>query len=195
MHAYRALAADDPKIAEHLLAMSQEDRRCRFHGITTDARILQYCAAMARRDAHLIGCFEGERLIGLLEIALTGDGGGRHGEVGMSVAADRRDRGVGHVLVAHALDYAANHGVPLVFGYLPENTRIPRIVHDLGGHVDRLGAEAEIEAPQPTPFSLCLEAIDDAGLLAADAIELWRKALLAPLETLTPAKPTPPVAG
>lgn len=191
MCAYRALAANDPKIVEHFLGMSAEDRRCRFHGMTSDERIAQYCAEMTQREAHLIGCLEGERLVGLIEIALCGDGTGRHGEVGMSVAADRRDRGIGHVLVQHALDYAANHGVPLVFGYLPDNTRIPRIVHDLGGHVDRLTAEAELEAPVPTPFSVCLEAIDDAGLLAADAIEFWRKTLLAPFADPRPVKPTP----
>jgi hypothetical protein len=107
----------------------------------------------------------------------------------MSVAADRRGRGIGHALVEHALDYAANRGLPLVFGYLPDNTRIPRIVLDLGGHVDRLAAEAALDAPAPTPFSLCLEALDDAGLHAARLIALWRQALLAPLEGEEPAKP------
>lgn len=189
MFAYRSLAADDPKILEHFLALTPEDRRCRFHGMTSDERIARYCAEMARREAHLVGCFEGERLVGLIEVALTEQEGSRQGEIGMSVAADRRGRGIGHALVEHALDYAANRGLPLVFGYLPDNTRIPRIVLDLGGHVDRLAAEAALDAPSPTPFSLCLEALDDAGLHAARLIALWRQALLAPLEGEEPAKP------
>jgi GNAT superfamily N-acetyltransferase len=186
MFAYRSLAADDPKILEHFLALTPEDRRCRFHGMTSDDRIAQYCAEMAGREAHLVGCLEGERLVGLIEIAFIEQEGRRQGEIGMSVAADRRDRGIGHALVEHALDYAANRGLPLVFGYLPDNTRIPRIVLDLGGHVDRLAAEAALDAPSPTPFSLCLEALDDAGLYSARIIELWRRALLA---TIEPAKP------
>ncbi len=191
MVAYRSLAADDPKILEHFLALTPEDRRCRFHGATSDERIAQYCAGMAGREAHLVGCLEGERLVGLIEIALSEENGRRHGEVGMSVAADRRDRGIGHALVAHALDYAANRGLALVFGYLPDNTRIPRIVLDHGGHVDRLAAEAALEAPAPTLFSVSLEALDDAALYSAKLIELWRKALLAPLEATAPAKPDP----
>jgi GNAT superfamily N-acetyltransferase len=189
MFAYRSLAASDPRIREHFLAMTPEDRRCRFHGPTSDIRIAQYCAEMTRREAHLIGCFEGERLVGLIEIAFCGNGAERRGEVGLSVAADNRDRGVGRTLVQHALDYAANHGLPLVFGYLPENIRIPRIVHDFGGRVNRLAARAEIEAPEATPFTVCLAAIDDIGLFAADLLALWRHALLAPLALATPTEP------
>ena len=189
MFAYRSLAADDPKILEHFLALTPEDRRCRFHGTTSDDRVAQYCAEMTGREAHIVGCFEGERLVGLIEIAHCQEEGRRYGEVGMSVAADRRHRGIGRALVEHALDYAANRGLPLVFGYLPDNTRIPRIVLDLGGHVDRLAAEAALDAPAPSPFTLCLEALDDAGLYSAQIIELWRRALLAPLEAEEPAKP------
>lgn len=191
MFAYRSLSADDPKILEHFLALTPEDRRCRFHGLTNDERIIHYCAEMMRREAHLIGCLEGERLVGLIEIVPCGEGAERRGEVGITVAPDRRDRGIGHALVQHALDFAANHGVPLVFGYLPDNVRIPRIVHDLGGKVNRLSAQAELAAPTPTAFSLCLEAIDDLGLFAADMLGFWRKAILAPLAEPAPAKPTP----
>jgi GNAT superfamily N-acetyltransferase len=177
MFTYRSLAADDPKILDHLLAMTPEDRRCRFHGVVSDERVAQHCAEMAEREVHLIGCLEGERLIGLIEIALCRDEAGRYGEVGMSVAADRRGRGIGRSLVEHALDYAANRGLRLVFGYLAENIRIPRIVITLGGHVDRLGTRAELPARPPTPFSLVLAALDDAALVAARLTEFWRQTL------------------
>lgn len=191
MYAYRSLSADDPKILEHLLALTPEDRRCRFHGMTSDERIRHYCDEMTRREAHLIGCLEGERLVGLIEIVPSGEGTERRGEVGVSVAPDRRDHGIGHALVQHALDFAANHGLPLVFGYLPDNVRIPRIVHDLGGKVNRIEAEAELAAPAPTAFSLCLEAIDDLGLFAADMLDFWRRALLTPLAEPAEAKSSP----
>jgi hypothetical protein len=61
MRNYRSLPPGDPKILEHFLAMTPEDRRCRFHGATSDERVGQYCREMAGRDAHLIGCIEGER--------------------------------------------------------------------------------------------------------------------------------------
>jgi GNAT superfamily N-acetyltransferase len=189
MFAYRSLSPGDPKIHEHFLALSPEDRRCRFHGLTSDTRIAQYCAEMKERDAYLIGCLEGARLVGLIEIAFSGAGADRRGEVGMSVAADRRGHGIGHTLVQHALEFAANHNLPLVFGYLPDNVRIPRIVHDLGGRVNPRAAEAEIAPPGATPFTLALEAIDDIGLFAADMLGFWRKALLAPLAPSTPSEP------
>jgi GNAT superfamily N-acetyltransferase len=181
MRIYHSLSPGDPKILEHFLAMTPEDRRCRFHGLTSDERIVQYCREMVGRDAHLIGCLEGERLVGLIEIVVTTTGERRCGEVGMSVAADRRDHGIGHVLVQHAMDYAANRGLPLVFGYLPENSRIPRIALDLGGNVDAREAAAEI-APAPiSAFTLGLAAIDNIGLYAANLMGLWKSALLAPL--------------
>jgi GNAT superfamily N-acetyltransferase len=179
MFVYRALSADDPKILEHLLAMTPEDRRCRFHGLTSDQRIVDYFAEMRRRNAHLIGCLEGKRLVGLIEVVPAGDGAERRGEVGITVAADRRDQSIGHVLVEHALDFAANHRMSLVFGYMPENLRIPRIVHALGGSVDRLGAQAQLAAS------------DDLGLFAADMLGFWRKALLAPLRAAAQPKPLP----
>jgi GNAT superfamily N-acetyltransferase len=193
MQAYHSLSPGDPKILEHFLAMTPEDRRCRFHGVTSDERVTQYCQEMVGRDAHLIGCLEGERLVGLIEIVLVEGGKERSGEVGMSVAADRRDQGIGHVLVQHAMDHAANRGLPLVFGYLPDNARIPRIARDLGGHVDRREAAAEI-APAPiSAFTLGLPAIDDIGLYAADLMALWKSVLLAPLGE--PSPPAPVNAG
>lgn len=195
MFVYRSLAANDPKIREHLLALTPDDRRCRFHGLTSDERIVAYCDEMTRREAHLIGCLEGERLVGLIEIVLDGEGAAHRGEVGISVAADRRDHGIGHELVQHAIEFAANHRISLVFGYLPENLRIPHIVHNFGGRVDRLAAEAQIAAPAPTPFSYWLEAIDHVGLVAADMLGFWRKALLTPLATVPTSDAEPGKTG
>jgi GNAT superfamily N-acetyltransferase len=75
----------------------------------------------------------------------------RSGEIGMNVAADRRDRGIGHVLMQHAMDYAANRGLPLVFGYLPDNARIPRIALDLGGPLDREGGRQRSHPRRSAP--------------------------------------------
>lgn len=183
MYAYRTLSPADPKILDHFLALSPDDRRCRFHGPTSDARIVAYCREMARREGHLLGCFEGERLIGLIEIVFCGEGETRFGEVGMSVAADRRGQGIGSRLVEHALEIAANRRLRLVFGYLPDNASVPRIVCQMGGQIDRLASEGQIAPPQKTPFTLCLEAMDDLGLVAAQIISLWKKAALAPLES------------
>jgi GNAT superfamily N-acetyltransferase len=186
MRIYHSLTPGDPKILEHFLAMTPEDRRCRFHDLISDERIVQYCRKMVGRDAHLIGCLERERLVGLIEIGVIEAGKERSGGIGMSVAADRRDCGIGHLLVQHAMDCAANRGLPLVFGYLPDNARIPRIALDLGGHVDRRGA-AEI-----APISACtlgLAAIDDIGLYVADVMALWKSALLAPLGQVDPPAP------
>ncbi len=71
--------------------------------------------------------------------------------------------------------------------YLPDNARIPRIVQDLGGSIDRVRAAAKLHPPRPSPFTLCLEALDDLGLLAANLMSLWRKALLGPKAPLPPA--------
>jgi GNAT superfamily N-acetyltransferase len=193
MQTYHSLSPGDPKIVEHFLAMTPEDRRSRFHGLTSDERIVQYCREMVGRDDHLIGCLEGERLVGLIEIIVVETARERCGEIGMSVAPDRRDHGIGHILVQHAMDYAANRGLPLVFGYLPDNPRIPRIALDLGGHVDRREAAAEIAAAPISAFTLGLAAIDDIGLYAADVMALWKSALLAPLGQVDP--PSPVSAG
>jgi hypothetical protein len=40
MQTYHSLSPGDPKIVEHFLAMTPEDRRSRFHGLTSDERIV-----------------------------------------------------------------------------------------------------------------------------------------------------------
>jgi hypothetical protein len=66
MRIYHSLSPGDPNILEHFLAMTPEDRRCRFHGQTGDERIGRYCMEMIGRNAHVTGCLEGERLVGLI---------------------------------------------------------------------------------------------------------------------------------
>jgi GNAT superfamily N-acetyltransferase len=136
---------------------------------------------MAGREFQLIGRLEDGRLLGLIEIVMVSSGTKRRGEIGVSVAPGRRDLGMGHVLVQRAMDYAANRGLPLAFGHLPDNPRIPRIARHLGGHIDRRQAAAEIVPAPISASTLGLAAIDNIGRHAADAMALWKSAPLARL--------------
>jgi hypothetical protein len=96
---------------------------------------------------------------------------------------------IGHVLIRHAGDYAANRGLLLVFGYLADNPRIPP--HRSGSRRpdrrdtlasrDRAGAAQRLH-PRP-------DRLDDFGLYVADIMAQWKSTLLAPLGEPAPSAP------
>lgn len=82
---------------------------------------------------HLDGMFaavDGGRIVGTLHIDRTPFG---FGEIGMFVAADCRDRGVGSALIAAAVDWAREQGLhKLVLGVFPHNDRAIALYRKFG---------------------------------------------------------------
>lgn len=134
-------ALDAPEIVSHVLRLSREDRHSRFHGAVSDDFVVRRYAALDWPGCVVVGCRLGDTLVGVAEAVICG----RDAEVGVSVEAAARGRGVGRALVRHAAGIAAAMGASRTGLYfLRGSTPIPRIVKSLGGSVDLAEAEGWI---------------------------------------------------
>lgn len=145
--------------AVHLLALDAGDRRLRFGNAIDDAAIRSYVHRIdADRDA-IFGVIDDDlELVGAAHMAR----GGRHAELGISVLAGHRRRGVGAALLQRAQLHARNWGVAEFFTHcLRENTPLMRLARRHGMQIVAEGGEADgfIALPAPDASSLASELV------------------------------------
>lgn len=106
-------------LLHHYLALGTEDRRLRFGAPLADSSIARYVERIDfGRDAVFAVLDDQLHLIGAAHLARSED----HAELGVSVLAPHRGRGVGGALLARAHMRARNWGVGALFMHcLTEN--------------------------------------------------------------------------
>lgn len=132
-------AQDRPSIVEHLLALDDADRSLRF-GVSTDAEaIARYVDAIEfDRDAVLGARAADGALAGLAHVALDGS----TADLGLSVLAEHRQRGVASALAAAALREAQRlHADEFRVHCAATNAGMRRIAARLGMDVSADGSE------------------------------------------------------
>jgi ribosomal protein S18 acetylase RimI-like enzyme len=129
--------SDLPAIERHLLRLGPPDRQARFLGNRADEVIRAYAHQLDPSRMILVGAFDpSRRLVGLAE-AHPDD---TTAEVGVSIDAAFRRRGLGRSLVWHALALAFEHGVEAAeFVFSPDNRAIVRLVQTFGGRSMTIG--------------------------------------------------------
>lgn len=138
---------DAPLLAAHLLRLTPEDRRSRFHAGMSDAAISAYARRIDWRRVFVFGVFIGGELRGVAELAPMP---GKAGEVAVSVEQRFRHEGLGRLLVVAAMLAARRLGMRQVFlDYLPRNTAMAALMRELGAETQfrGLGVEATIGLP------------------------------------------------
>jgi GNAT superfamily N-acetyltransferase len=131
----RLKAADLPAIEAHLLALDPAGRASRFHVPLCDDAVRAYARRLDCERMILIGAFDPDSgcVIGLAEAHLDDADGPHFAEVSVSVLTRHRNRGIGRLLVAVALDAAAARGAQRAeFYYQAGNRAITHLVRDLG---------------------------------------------------------------
>lgn len=110
MH-YCALSAEHKTaIFKHLTELPEVDRHCRFHALISE-RSIQYYVNQFKFDSDIvIGCFNGDKLIGLCHIACDGI----EWHLGLSVLPELTGRGVGQTLLNLGLISAKEKGIDAV---------------------------------------------------------------------------------
>jgi GNAT superfamily N-acetyltransferase len=158
--ARRLRAADRGALAAHLLALSREDRRLRFGGAASDARVRGYVARIDfDRDAVFGFLADDLSLGGAAHVAIV-DG---VAELGLSVLAPYRRRGVGSALFQRASDFARNHFIRMLFmRCLTENAAMMHIARKSGMKIVIGGGAADARLLLPPP---------DAGTAAIDFLQ------------------------
>lgn len=161
-----------PRILEHLLALSEQDRYLRFGFAAGDAQVERYVEGLDFERDEVFGVFNRRlQLIALAHLAYPPEGTQpQAAEFGGSVAAHLRGRGYGARLFEHAMLHARNRGIDTLFIHaLSENTAMLRIVRRAGAKVERAGSESDayLKLP-PETLASQMEQIVGEGAAALD---------------------------
>lgn len=141
----RTLAAKHRRqVCAHLLALDAEDRHRRFGHVVSDERLQAYAAQLDFDHDQVFGTFDRRlRLVALGHLALDSGSTAGHGELGLSVLAMARGKGLGTRLFEHAVMQARNRGVHTLHIHLAaENTPMLAIVQGAGARIELEGGEA-----------------------------------------------------
>ena len=147
--ARRLHAADRGAFAAHLVALSGEDRRLRFGRALSDAALHDYVARIDfERDAVFGFAADGPSLGGAAHLAIV-DG---VAELGVSVLAAYRRRGVASALFRLASDFARSRFVRTLFlRCLAENAAMLHIARKSGMKIVTGGGAADAVLHLPPP--------------------------------------------
>ena len=161
-----------PRILDHLLALSEQDRYLRFGFAAGDTQIERYVESLDFERDEVFGVFNRRlHLVALAHLAYPPEGTQPlAAEFGGSVAAHLRGRGYGARLFEHAMLHARNRGIDTLFIHaLSENTAMLRIVRRAGAKVERAGSESDayLKLP-PETLASQMEQIVGEGAAALD---------------------------
>lgn len=169
------------RVLAHLLSLSPDDRRLRFGSFANDEAIERYVKGIHfTRDAVFGAVDSCARLAAVVHVAFERGGDLTSAELGISVHADFRRRGLGLTLLRRAAEHARNRGAKkLVMTYVPDNTALEELTKRCGMHLspDPLEPLAYLDLDPPSAANLLVETIGETaaalelGLRVADAEE------------------------
>lgn len=130
------------EIGAHFLALTVEDRRLRFGRPMNDAAALGYVANIDFARDAVFGVFDADvRLVGIGHLARDS----AHAELGLSVIAAGRGRGVGRSLLERAITHARACGLQLLYMHcLGENEPMRRLARR--AHMSLVNDRGELQA-------------------------------------------------
>src|SRR3954454_16885276 len=119
--------AERPALLTHFLALQHDDRRLRFGAPLGDVTVRAYVERIDfEHDAVFAVADDELYLLGVAHVARSGS----HAELGVSVLAGHRGRGIGGALLERAHTRARNWGVRALFMHcLNENAAMMRLAH------------------------------------------------------------------
>ena len=164
-------AADRTVLATHLLALSSEDRRLRFGVAASDTVLRNYVARIDFDRDAVFGFFADDLSLGGMAHVAIADG---VAELGVSVLAAYRGRGIGSALFQRASDFARNQFIRTLFMHcLTENAAMMHIARKSGMKiVTRRGtAEGQLQLPAPDARTLAAEFLLESVALFSSSLK------------------------
>lgn len=154
------------RIAQHLLALDEQDRYLRFGYPANDEQIRRYTDGLNFERDDIYGIYNRKlQLIAMAHVAFSDNPAqARHAEFGVSVLKTARGRGYGARLFDRAVMHARNEGVSLMYIHaLSENTAMLKIARNAGATVERDGSESEahLKLPSATLTTRLTEMMED----------------------------------
>ena len=142
-----------PRVLAHLLALQPQDRLLRFGHVATDERVSHYAQSLDFDSDIVFGVFDRSlRLAALVHLAFgaTDPAAAGSAELGISVLPHLRGRGVGALLLEHAITLARNRGVhALLINLARDNAPMLAIARKAGARVRFEGSDAQATLTLP----------------------------------------------
>lgn len=143
--------------AAHLLRLDAEDRLLRFQGYVSDEAIAAYVESLDWFGGAVIAFFVEGEVRAAAHLSWNRGALVRTGEIGLSVEAPFRRRGVGTALLRRAMTVARNRFVSdVALLCMPENTAMRRVAAHLGLKWKVASGQAESAAHLRWPDQLSL---------------------------------------
>ncbi len=160
--------------AAHLKRLSGDDRRFRFaDAVVSDARIDAYVAGIADDDI-VLGGFVAGAVAGAVHVGLA-DG---LAEIGVSVEAAHRGRGLGGALFTHAVRWARNRGAVRLYTLCQaDNRAMAALARRQGMDIHHESGTAEAYLPLAPPDLVTVS--DEVGCGVQSALHAWAEGMRA----------------
>jgi GNAT superfamily N-acetyltransferase len=140
-------------LASHFLALSATDRFLRFGGAVPDADIVAYVESLLQQTGDVFLVVEtAPDISGVLHVEFTNNGA----DLGLSVSARARGKGIGTLLLERAKLLASARGASTLFvRNLNLNPSLRRLAHRLGIQVlfAPSAQSIRLDVPAPAPSS------------------------------------------
>jgi GNAT superfamily N-acetyltransferase len=153
-------------IRDHLLRLDDEDRRLRFGGPASAARIIAHCAGLDLGRAVGLGYLVAGEARGIAELRPIPGTSPRAAEAAISVERAFQGRGIGGVLLQRLTIAARNRWIGrLHMLCLLDNGRMVRLARRLDSRLsfDQGQIEASLALPWPTGWTVLQEIGGEAG--------------------------------
>ncbi len=158
------------EIAEHFEQLPLEDIHFRFGFMPASGWIREgYVARLDPLRDVLLGVYDGDKIVGFCHVAITGP----VAEIGISVSASARGRGVGSVMLEKAREYAHSLGCEdLQVLCASDNAPMLALARKHGLKVSYHSGECvgQIGLGSPSVRDSCVTASVEAAALASDAV-------------------------
>ncbi len=140
------------RIAEHIIALPEQDRYLRFGYVATDEQVRKYVDGLDFKRDEIYGIFNRRlELIAMAHLAIASDPKAANcAEFGVSVNADARGKRLGTRLFERAILHARSENIDMLFIHaLSENAAMLKIARNAGAVVQSFGGEVEAHLQLP----------------------------------------------
>ena len=107
--------SDQPAIVDHLLGLRGEDRVLRFNATLPDDKVAAYVGRWSYANDIVEGAWDGDRLVGLIHLPVFRAGPDLLAELGVSVDAGWRKRGIATRLARRVVEASRERGVGRIY--------------------------------------------------------------------------------
>ncbi|WP_119677861.1 GNAT family N-acetyltransferase [Indioceanicola profundi] len=173
----KLLPAEAGRYRDHLLRLSQADRRARFFGSMSDDAIRNYVDRISWSRTIVLAAIQRGEVRAAAELRL-GDRPGEAAELAFSVEQELQGQGVGTILTRRILTAARNRCVRRVYMICQsDNRRMQRIASKLIGlcRFEDGDVISTKDLPPATALSVAQEFIDTGAVPMATMLDQWQR--------------------